>query len=155
MSPDATCRHVAAQCPDVTQPGTWARDPPPPRDTWYPLPYLHSNKVMQLPVSIFVIAEWGKSTSSPPMRHIVRQPALSTGAQTDALLGRVCLHSSQLGPALTMSYMLYGQDPLAPAIAQCALCAILNTNIALSIIVNCELNKLTNYQLSNILFYNI
>ena len=43
----------------------------------------------------------------------------------------------------------------APAIAQCALCAILNTNIALSIIVNCELNKLTNYQLSNILFYNI
>ena len=51
--------------------------------------------------------------------------------------------------------VMHAQDPPAPAIAQCALCAILNTNIALSIIVNCELNKLTNYQLSNNLFYNI
>ena len=51
--------------------------------------------------------------------------------------------------------VMHAQDPTAPAIAQCALCAILNTNIALSIIVNCELNKLTNYQLSNNLFYNI
>ena len=149
MCPDATCRHVAAQCPDVTQPRTWARD------TWYLLPYLHSNKVMQLPVSISVITEWGKSTSSPPMRHSVRQwPPSPLHWGPNRCTSRPRL--SALLPAGAGAHrVMHAQDPPAPAIAQCALCAILNTNIALSIIVNCELNKLTNYQLSNNLFYNI